>query len=447
MKKSKVFLAVALAVVLLITIISSPTFSWFIRPKPEELHPDQSGDVLQLVTKNSYGAYNGNNVSIVTKRSDSGSHDPIDTYTTTCSDSTSLSGSGIGSTQRKYFCTTITNNNNSVQNVSLYAKTLTIPTSSNGTLALGVNEPTRSYRDYTSLATQTSFATHDSMRIYFQKSKNNPPNGWNGENFYICWNEDPNTGVESLNSTGSNGTYYKMNYCGESNGYYNYFSDIPKTATHAFFACENWGTNNNGQPNYAQRTQTLWNLSGDGQSQLQSKIYQLTSTVTNGNTTVHTPPYSVVGACINNYYDTIFVTTGSTYNANLGNTTNIPTRSGYSANFIGTLRFYSGDQSVFTVDEISGVITPVGAGEAKLYTKARGGFYTDNDQQDAQQVETTIKVTVAANYVFKDVPIVRNIQIPGSSSGNNVVKVYWYVINNSKTTPLTYFIDEVYLGL
>lgn len=427
MKKSKVILAIALAIVLLITIWNVPTFSWFSRPH------SQNGAQAVLGGSNgaySLNAYNGKNVSIATYPSTDGF-----TYDTDAT--TDYSGSNIPNNNRKYFKTVLTNNSGGVQNVSLYARTLSVPTANNGTLAIGVNGPTRSYHDYSTLAAETSVANRDSMRIYFQKPKS-APDGWSGTEFYICWNEDTNTNIESLDSTGSNGTYYKMTYCGEKDNYYNYYADIPMTATHAFFACENWGTNNNGQPNWKQRTQTLWNLYQDGQTQLQSKIYKLTSTVTNGNTVVETPPYNVAGANINHYYSSIFVKTGSTYDASLNNTNNIPTRYENSPNYIGgSLEYYSGNTSVFTVDKTSGVITPVGAGEATLYTKAIGAAFSDS-----QQVETTVKVTATSNYVFNDVPIVKNIKMEAAEE----VEVYWYVINNSPTTALSYTIDQVYIG-
>lgn len=439
MKKSKIILALVLAIVFIILCVNVPTFSWFSRPH------SQSGEKMVLSSDNQYKAYNGKSVTISTKSSATGR---TDSYSTPVEDSEGLSGSGITTHNRKYFCTTISNTATGAveQNVSLYANTLSIPTGAsggaNGTLALGVNGPTRSYRDYSSLATKTSFATRDAMRVYFQKPKYNTPSGWTGTEFYICWNEDTNTDIESLNALGSNGTYYKMTYCGEKDNYYNYYADIPKTATHAFFACENWAEGKQQSDltadNWKKRTQTLWDLGGDGQSQLQSKVYQLTTTVSGGNTQVHTPPYSVTGACINNYYNTIFVTTGSNFNAALSNTTNIPLRTDYTANYIGSLEYYSGDTSVFTVDKTSGVITPVGAGEAKLYTKAVGSSYSDS-----QQVETTVKVTAADDYVFNDVPIVRNLKIPAGES----VDVYWYVINNSETAALRYTIDSLYIGM
>ena len=421
MKKSKIILAIALAVVFIITCISAPTFSWFTRPQ------SWAGKDMVLNSKNTYTAYNGKNVTISTKES---TDDGV-TYTKA---TTSYSGTEISPQKRKYFCTTITNNSGSNQNVSLYASTLSIPTAtSNGTLALGVNGPTRSYRDYTSLATSSLKVSNDVMRIYFEKD--NSVNGWNGTEFYICWNDDPDTNRESLDSTGSNGNYYKLQWVGGSNPN-QYYADIPKTATHAFFAVENWGTNDNGQPKWSQRSQTLWNLASDGQSQTSSKLYKITSDTNNGNTIVHTPPYDVHGACINTYYSTISVATGNTFNAKLT-----------SSEAIGNIRYESGDRSVFTVNETTGVITPVAAGEAILYTKSTGPSYNDT-----VQVETTVRVTTGSNYEFNDVPIVRNIQIPADAGSDendpkNVVNVYWYVVNNSNSNKLTYTIDKIYLGL
>lgn len=420
MKKSKVILALALAVVFIITCMNVPTFSWFTRPR------SQAGEDMVLQSKNKYTAYNGRTaVTISTTQS----YDGGITYNTTA---TNFSGSGIKVHGRNYFCTTITNNTGKNQNVSLYASKLSIPTTtSNGTLALGVNGPTRNYRDYTALAKGSFKTTGDVMRIYFEKDNSVP--GWNGDDFYICWNEDTNTSHASLGNKGEYGNYYQLTRIGNSNQYY---ADIPNTAVHAFFAVANWGTNNNGSENWAQRSQELWNLAGDGQTQTSSKLYKITSNMNNGNYQVHTPPYSVDGACINSYYSTITVQKGSTFNAKLT-----------SGEYIGSLKYYSGDQSIFTVNETTGVITPKAAGEAILYTKATGAAYGDT-----VQVETTVKITAGADYEFNDVPIVRNIQIPGDAGTDledpkNVVKVYWYVINNSNSNALTYTIDNIYLGL
>ena len=423
MKKSKVVLAIVLAVALLITILSVPTFSWFSRPH------DQDGEKAVLGGNDtgaySINAYNGYGVSIATYPSDDGF-----TYSETAT--TSYSGSNIPNNNRKYFKTTLTNGSGGVQNVSLYARTLSIPTANNGTLALGVNGPTRSYRDYSALAVPTTYAERDVMRIYFEKDNN--VTGWNGTEFYICWSTTTiNDGL------GDGGTYYKLTHVGGSNNPNQYYADIPKNAKQAFFCVENFGTNDNGNPNWGQRSQTLQDLSQDGQTPTASKLFKITSDTNNdGNHLVHTPPYSVTGNCINHYYSDIFVAYGNTFDAALSNTTNIPLRTNYSANYIGTLKYYSGDTDVFTVNETTGVITPKNVnGTATLYTKSTGGSYPDE-----MQVETTIHVTSAANYVFNDVPIVKNIRM----AADDTVDVYWYVINNSPTTALTYTIDQVYVS-
>lgn len=433
MKKSKVVLAIVLAVVLLIAVWNVPTFSWFSRP--------HSKDGAQTVLGGENGAYsinayNGYGVSLATYSSNDG-------VTYSDSTTTNYSGSNIPNNNRKYFKTTLTNNSGSVQNVSLYARTLSIPTANNGTLALGVNSPTRSYRDYSALAKPTTYADRDVMRIYFEKDNN--VSGWNGTEFYICWNESSSSG-EALGSKGENGTYYKLTHVGGNNNPNQYYADIPKTATHAFFCVENWGTNNSGEPNWGQRSQELCNLASDGQSPTASKLFKITSAYkdndSNSNHLVHTPPYSVTGNCINHYYKDIFVAYGNTFNAALSNTdsNHIPTRTGYSANYIGTLKYYSGDTNVFTVNETTGVITPKNVnGTATLYTKSTGGSYPDE-----MQVETTVHVTSDPNYVFHDVPIVKNIQIDADAT--KPVEVYWYVINNSPSTALSYTIDEVYIG-
>ncbi len=439
MKKSKVILAIVLAVVLLITIISVPTFSWFSRPH------SLSGEKMMLTSNNAYTGYNGNKITLTTKSSSTGVEG---SYTTSVTDSGGLSGSGISYNKRNYFCTTISNGDSeNDQRVSLYATKLSIPTGANGTLALGVNSPTRSYRDYTALATPNLTADRSMMRIYFEKD--NSVSGWNGTEFYICWNESTDTANETLGNKGQNGTYTKLTHVGGSSNPNQYYADIPKTATHAFFCVENWGTNNNGSENWGQRSQELCNLASDGQTQMQSKLFKITSTTNSSNnhlvdTTSSGAPYSVTGACINHYYNSIFVATGNTFDADLSNTTNIPTVNGNSANYTGTLTYYSSNESVFQVyndnndGHIKGVIYPQGAGTATLYTKATGGSYPD-----IQQVETTVTVTSDANYVFYDVPIVRNVRIPKGES----VDVYWYVINNSATTALRYTIDSLYVGM
>ena len=427
MKKSKIILAVVLAAVLAITCISVPTFSWFTRPQ------SLSGEKMVLQNKNAYTAYNGRGVTISTMSSASGAGE--DTYTTACTDSASLSvtgntGTGIGAKKRKYFCTTITNGSGTEQNVSLYVRKLSIPTDgTNGTLALGVNGPTRSYRDYSTLAKANREATRSgTMRIYFEKD--NYVLGWGGTSFYICW---ARSGV-TLDGTGSNGTYYKMTHVGGNNNPNQYYADIPSDATSAFFAVENWGTNDNGNPNYAQRTELLTSLTGV--SETTSMVYKLKNEqASNNNQKVQGS--SVIPPSVSRYYSSVSV-------PNNDSTVDITLQSGWYTG--GSVAYYSGDTNLFGV--VNGKIIPVAGktGTAKLYTKVIGGSYPDT-----LQVETDITITASGYYEFNDVPIVRNITIPAEISNTDAhegeVKVYWYVINNSSSNKLRYTIDEVYLGL
>ena len=412
MKKSKVILAIVLAVVLLITILSVPTFSWFSRPHDHDgeraVFGGESGSY-------SINAYNGKDVSVASYSSNDG-------FTYSTAPTTNYSGSNIPNNNRKYFKTVLTNNSGTAQNVSLYARTLSIPTANNGTLALGVNGPTRSYRDYTTLAKANKEAVRDgSMRIYFQK--NNNVTGWNGTEFYVCFK----VGAFTDTTKGSDGTYYKLSYIGEFSGYHTYYADIPSNATQAFFAVENWGTNNNGQPNYAQRTQIMTNLATDGVTTSTSQVYTIQNSVVNGNTQV--AHNAVTPAAISRYYDTVSVPNNDS-NVSIA----LPT-TWYTGSRVD---YYSGDTTLFNV--VNGKIQPVAGktGTATLYTKVTGGSFSDT-----LQVETTVTITSAGNYEFSDVPIVKNIQMAADAT----VEVYWYVINNSPSAALTYTIDDVYIGL
>lgn len=419
MKKSKVVLVIALAVILTIALMDVPTFStWFSRPHSED------GAQMVLQTQNQYTAYNGIGCTFSTNISLDG--DP-DNYTTALS---SYSGSNIAAQQRKYYCTTITNGSGQDQNVSLFIKKLSIPNDS--TLAVGINGPTRNYRDFSELVRSSFTTTNNTMRIYFEK--NNNVNEWNGTDFYICWK----AGGDAINSTGSNGTYYKLEWVGDPGHPNQYYADIPSNATQCFFAIANWGTADNGSPKWWQRTQLMTNIQGDGVTPLTSAVYKVQNYADGGN--CHADHYSAATASIKEYYTSISVPRGSS------NVSAMLTSGTQYAG--GQIKFYSGDESVFEVDETTGVITGVAVGEAKLYTKV----INSAAYWDSTQVETTIKVTESSDFEFTNVPLVRNIQIPGSPGADpenpaNVVKVYWYVMNNSTSGALSYTIDTIYLSV
>ena len=77
------------------------------------------------------------------------------------------------------------------------------------------------------------------------------------------------------------------------------------------------------------------------------------------------------------------------------------------------IRFEIEETPISFVDEDSGVITTNNnnkTGEAKLYSKV---INSSNGYWDAMQVESTIQITEDGYYEFTDVPIVRNLLIPG----------------------------------
>ena len=92
MKKSRIAIAVILAVVLAVTCVSVPTFSWFTRPQ------SQTGEKMMLETNNTYNAYNGYGVTVSTM----GSADSGINYSTNCNDANACSGSEIGIHNRMF---------------------------------------------------------------------------------------------------------------------------------------------------------------------------------------------------------------------------------------------------------------------------------------------------------------------------------------------------------
>ena len=405
MKKSRIAIAVILAVVLAVTCVSVPTFSWFTRPQ------SQTGEKMMLETNNTYNAYNGYGVTVSTM----GSADSGINYSTNCNDANACSGSEIGIHNRKYFCSTITNSTNSEQNVSLYARTLSIPAGTNGTLALGVNGPTRSYHDYSSLTNKTyNTALNYDKRIYFQT---HGVSGWeSGQDIYVTF------GYEYGDKT------YKMNYITHDNTWgHIYYADLPYTANRLYFTVSGWQTANHGSQDNTLKSATVSNLANNVNSITNSSTVFRIKNQTNNENNRPVETDTVIGASIREYYSSITLAKKATFDTS--------TKLSYQTG--ATVEYYSSNSGVFTVDS-HGKITGVSAGTATLYTKVVGGTYGDFIQK-----ETEINVTPNNSYVFYDVPIVRNMKIPA----NGTQEVYWYVINNSLTNALSYTIDEVYIGL
>ena len=414
MKKSKVILAIVLAVVLLITVISAPTFSWFTRSTADRTH---EGNSMVLKTKNSYKAYNGYNVSLSTSKSTNGG----ESYTVSC-DNTGEDNAKVASGTisdaggRDFYCTTITNNSGIEQNVSLYTNNLT---SNSVGFSLGVNGPTRNIRDFTLMSNvATTEANTNSMRVYFQRPSDNYVNNvdWHTGNYWVhCWR------------TGETGEWLPMSDTGDHS---NYYVDIPSTSTNLYFYIGGYGEDG------SNRTVEV-DLVASYQSQSHSQCYVAYNETYGEYSHVNIGTYSESSYAPNviTYYDTITIAPGVSFDASL--------RSGMWTG--KRAEYYTDPSTVCSVDSSTGVITALTEGTATLYSKAVGGTYGDS-----YQVETTITVADSDSNSYTDVPIVRNIKVPAddnsTDTAENVVKVYWYV-KRTGASSLTYSIDQVYLGM
>ena len=419
MKKSKVILAIVLAVILLVVCVNAPTFSWFTRPYPTT-DADYTGNALALTTKNVYTAYNGHGVSMTTTACTTGAAADYASVTTAEGLGGSIGTSVSGN--RKYYCTTITNtgNNSTAQNVSLYAHALHSNTIQ---FALGVNSPTRTYHDFSyqgsGIGVKTACTTR---RVYMQR-----PEQDNDDYEWGLWTTGGNYDVDywDASSVHSGG---EMVYFGDNNVYYH---DIPTTTTGLFFKIR--GSNMNGSNDPKQKTEDV-NVSD---FPTDSAVRVFVWHERNNYSVAKVNWDRVEGADFYHYYSTITMDPDSTFDASL-----------HWPDVQGNVKYYAeGDNNPFTVDENTGIITATDTGTGYLKTETTGGAFSDK-----KSVTTT--VTIQANqsgYDYTDEPIVKNIYVPahagrGQDGDPPAIKVYWYIKNNSGSS-MTYTIDRIYLGM
>ena len=420
MKKSKVILAIALAVILLVTCLSAPTFSWFTRPYPPV--PAQSGgadaaagNVLGLTSKNVYTAYNGKNVTMTTTACTTGAEAHY-------AEATSASGLGASSdvsvTDRQYFCTTITNSSGTEQNISLYANQIH---ATSNQFALGVNSPMRTYRNFYYRNIDPTYTWQDNsntMRVYFKRPQSYDDHTWDfwlTGNYWMKWWDSNN-----------NEDYAQFTVVPNTNNT-EYYTDIPTSATGAYVYIG--GSNQSGD----NRTENI-DFTTTYQSQSTPQMYtaynekvSYSNVKIGDHSEVSYSPYFV------KYYKTITLVPGATFNAKL-----------YYPDCSGSMEFESANEKIFTVDENGMITAGSTTGNAQLTTKAIG------NKGDQYWVYTTVTVANPTNgYTYSDVPIVKNLRIPVDSSSTqneheNIIKVYWYIKKNGSS--LSFKIDRIYLG-
>lgn len=414
MKKLKIIVVSVLAVILCVMCVTTSTFSWFTRPQ------SQKGNGFGLDFN--YDISTGTGVTMKTYASNDDGKTYVNTEITDFS-----RNDGLAAGKRICYRTDLINSGTAAQSVSLYLSNLTVPDNATGSFYLGVNSPLKTYKQYPKItnsgssgSTTYTTASNDKMRVYFQPKSslvNEPDVNWKGKNYYVCYgiNSNPSTYL-ALKQINSSGTYY---------------ADIPSTATQLFFSVQDW------KHSY-QRTQTFTDIKSDGQSQTQSLVFYLNGSYDqSGNDNALASKSKVTGAYIANYYSTINIPVGSTFNAALNSSTD----------YAGNRNYYDDKSGVFTVNETTGVIEAKKVGTSKLYTKVVGQY------GDTFQVQTTVNVVAAKPDVVDtgstDIPIVTNVKVGGVSDDNKpgVVSVYWFIKNDSDSGPLKYSIKDIYLTL
>lgn len=407
MKKSKFAIVIALGLVLCLLCGVTTTFSWFSRPRTE------SGDSLRW--SGQYKISNGQNISIKTvESSDDGS--------TFGENAVTNFGGSLQAGKRRYFCTEISNSGNAEQNVSLFIKGL--KTASASGLYVGVNKPLKTYRSYNDIVGSNSTYTKTTLgkyRIYFNA---NGVQSWNDSDtttkirYSLEDKDNPSWATDVINMT-----YVK--YVDNKKILY---ADIPTTAKRIQIYV-------NDSPSGANATPCISVASYCPKiSPTNCYVFTLRTGLEKGyhncDTNVFNKPLT---DCANfvNYYSSISIPLGSTFNAGLVAGTD----------YVGSsISYSSSSNSVFKVGA-NGVITPVAEGTAKLTTTIKGGAYGDT-----YSVTTEISVTSASTDSI-DTPIVTNLEIkPKATDGPTVSKVYWYIKNESSST-ITYTLDDVHISL
>lgn len=412
MKKSKFAIVIALGLVLCLLCGVTTTFSWFSRPREE------SGNSLSWNGK--YKISNGKNISIKTVESnDDGAtfrEEAVDNF-----------GGSLEAGKRRYFCTEISNSGNAEQNVSLFIKNLgTSDKASASGLYVGVNKPLKTYRSYNDIAGNGSTYTktsHGKYRIYFNA------------NGVKSWNDSGTTtkirySLEDKDNPSWTTDVINMTYVKYVDNKKILYADIPTTAKRIQIYV-------NDSPSKENATPCISVASYCPQiSPTNCYVFVLKPGLDNGYHNCDTYVFKNPSTdCANfaNYYSSISIPLGSTtFNAGLVKGTD----------YIGSsINYSSSNDSVFTVDAKSGVITPVAKGTATLTTTIKGGAYGDT-----YSVTTNINVTFASTDSI-DTPIVTNLEIkPKATDGPTVSKVYWYIKNES-SSPITYSLEDVYISL
>jgi len=458
MKKSNSFglklMVLVLALVLLVVCISSSSFSWFARPQ------SGSGNSLKfnylLSGESGMVAYDGSGITMKHEIStDDGLHftaladndamnpeNPISNKPIPVGTTNTTTGYMEGN--RIYYKTTLTNNNNSPQNVSLYIKDFN--TGDSGSVCVGVNEPIKAFKNYSYLGdpkpapSKTSTAGPTTKRIYYETYSGRTNSWYRTDKNPLIYYGNGNTNSNKELTWIKDGTGTKM-----------FYVDVPSNTTQCYFTVGNDWNNTN-----YKRSQTFTDLTGDGLSRTQSLLFKVQDWYDQTYNNCHLDVEQTGGAYLNEYYNTAQLGVGDTLDLSLGQG-----QYGYSVGNRVSYSVVSGG-SYITLDTTTGVVTGRAAGTAKIKYTIRSQHYNaiSSSQKDVITAECTITVKdyAAAANTIANAPIVTNLLIPGKSSITeqkpyaNVQDVYWFIQNGDEmygaaTAEAKYSHSGIYLGL
>lgn len=399
MKKSKVFALTILSVILCLMIMCTSSFSWFTRGTQTGGYFSWSNNGSS--TALSYNSTNGEGISMATYPSPDGK-----TYG---DDQTEDFGKSVtlSAGERNYYRTDISNSSSADQSVSLYLANL--QTSNTGDFYLGVNDPLKTYKNYSNneAGANKVKSTINRKNVYVGIVESQSPNISDFKVHYWTQNVG-NKGDETVNSTQYGGSVKNYTTTGKFNNYnanYKmYIATIPYSAD--AMVLQKSGTYFDGGDNTDIKTNNtiLWFHYDSG---------------------FHTyNAYSGTAAGINTFYSDATVKVGQTLSI--------------QADCMGeSIQYESSNNDIVTVDN-NGTIKGISPGTAKVTVKSYG-IYTDC---------ITAECTVTVGSPNNEIPVVTNIKVPAKSGDkDSVVSVYWYIKNDSDGESLTYKVDDIYISL
>lgn len=398
MKKSKILLVTALALVLCLLCVTTSTFSWLPRPKEDKGN--------SLGWNPSYEASVGKDITMTTYELPENGREPDDRHAQLPEVTEFSNSAGIDPGHRKYYRTDIINSGTEAQSVSLFMSSLSGLDRTNGKFCLGVNGPLRTYKNYSDINSEAGskiekIINEKNVYVGFNVNQTYTP-----QNYAVHWWQ---TGNDNYNGDSQVEPYFSPNKQGDyANSKYNMsYATIPYDANAVKLRQDNnwYGGNNEDLAN--KNTIIVYSDNGNVNTDYQK---------------------SSLAAGIESFYSTAAVTAGDTIDlAAKGHT--------------DTFSYTSSNASVATVSS-TGTVTAIKAGHTTITVTSTGSY--------GDKITATCSLTVHDNVdtsTLFDVPIVTNVKVaPKTEAGNTVESVYWY-IKNDGSVALTYSIGDIYLTL